>query len=166
MAKESKEVLERAHAAAEQARGYREAGEVELAAYVYAHSLEWSETAEARSGLAWTYAYAGKLEEAARECRRAIALDPEDGRASNDLGVYLMQQGQDEEAITHLLQAVQSRWNPDRHFPWYNLGRIHERRQELGEAASAYEAALGELPTFEAARKALDRIERKLGPNR
>lgn len=153
--------LKRAREAASKARALREAGDVVLAGLVYAHSLEWADTAEARLGLAWTCAYAGRLEEAMEQCRRAVLLDPEDGRASNDLGVYLMQQGLDEEALPHLAQAAQSRWNPERHFPHYNLGRIHERRGELEDAEAAYQAALLEDPAFDAAAKALERVRRK-----
>jgi Tfp pilus assembly protein PilF len=34
------------------------------------------------------------LDEATDECRRAIEIDPQFGNPSNDIGVYLTQQGQ------------------------------------------------------------------------
>ena len=159
---EERTLVERAQAAARQARVQRDLGDVDLAGYLYAHSLEWAETAEARTGLAWTFAYAGKLERAARECRRAILVDPDDGRASNDLGVYLMQQGEDEQALVCLEQAASAPVNPDRHFPWYNMGRIHERAQDRLRAAACYREALKVQPEFEAGLRALDRVLRRL----
>jgi Tfp pilus assembly protein PilF len=153
----------RTQAANELARAHREAGELELASYLYAHSLEWGETAEARLGLAFSYAYAGHLERAVDECRKAVAADPEDGRSSNDLGVYLMQLGDDDGAVPFLKQAAAAAKNPERHHPHYNLGRIFERRKDYPLALESYLAALLEDPEFDAARKALQRVRNKHG---
>jgi Tfp pilus assembly protein PilF len=153
----------RTQAANQLARAHREAGEVELASYLYAHSLEWAETVEARLGLAFSYAYAGRLERAVEECRKAVAADPEDGRPSNDLGVYLMQLGEDDDAVPFLKRAVAAARNPERHHPHYNLGRIYERRRDYPAALESYQAALKEDPDFEAARKALERVRHKRG---
>jgi Tfp pilus assembly protein PilF len=153
----------RSQAANTLARAHREAGEVDLSCYLYAHSLEWAETAEARLGLAYAYAYAGRLEQAIEECRKAEAADPEDGRASNDRGVYLMQMGEEDQAVPFLLKATQARVNPERQHPFYNLGRIYERRKEFAAASEAYQAALKEDPDFTAARKAIDRVRHKGG---
>lgn len=150
-------------AANQLARAHREAGEVELASYLYAHSLEWGETVEARLGMAFSYAYAGKLERAVEECRKAVAADPEDGRPSNDLGVYLMQLGEDDDAVPFLIQAAAASKNPERHHPHYNLGRIYERRKDYPAALDSYQSALKEDPEFEAARKALVRVRHKSG---
>ncbi|HXB98668.1 MAG TPA: tetratricopeptide repeat protein [bacterium] len=154
-------LVARSQAAVRQARVHRDRGDVDTAAYLYAHALEWAETAEARAGLAWTLAYAGKLDEAARECRRAILAEPDDGRACNDLGVYLMQSGEDEQAMVCLEQAASAKRNPDRHFPWYNMGRIHERRGEIRLAQDCYYEAVRLEPAFEAAERALERMRRK-----
>jgi protein O-GlcNAc transferase len=154
-------LLTRSQAAVRQARVHRDRGDVDTAAYLYAHALEWAETAEARAGLAWTLAYAGRLDEAARECRRAILAEPDDGRACNDLGVYLMQAGEDEQALVCLEQAAAAKVNPDRHFPWYNMGRIHERRGAAPLAQDCYGEALRLDPAFDAAQRALERVRRK-----
>jgi protein O-GlcNAc transferase len=154
-------LLARSQGAVQQARVHRDRGDVDTASYLYAHALEWMESAEARAGLAWTLAYAGRLEEAARECRRAILAEPDDGRACNDLGVYLMQSGEDEQALVCLEQAAAAKVNPDRHFPWYNMGRIHERRGEMMLAHDCYGEAVRLEPSFDAAGRALERVRRK-----
>jgi Tfp pilus assembly protein PilF len=118
---------------------------------------------DARLGLAFTYAYAGQLERAVEESRKAVAADPEDGRGSNDLGVYLMQLGDDDQALAHLQQAVAAPKNPERHHPHYNLGRIHERRKDYAAACASYQAALAEDAGFEAAKKALERVKQRGG---
>jgi Tfp pilus assembly protein PilF len=152
----------KAKAAAERGRVAQAQGDPEAAAYFFAHSLEWAETPEARVGQAQSLSYEGKLDRAIAECKKAIALDPAQGQAYNDIGVYLMQQGLDDEAEVWLQQAIHAPQMEDRHFPHYNLGRIYERRQDLPQAVTAYEAALVELENFDSAKAALDRVKRKL----
>jgi Tfp pilus assembly protein PilF len=152
----------KAKAAAERGRVAQAQGDPDAAAYFFAHSLEWAETPEARVGQAQAYSYQGKLDQAVAECKKAIALDPTQGQAYNDIGVYLMQQGLDDDAEGWLEQAVAALNMDDRHFPHYNLGRIYERRHELKRSMAAYEAALIQLPDFDSAKGALDRVKRKL----
>lgn len=152
----------KARAAAERGRVAQAQGDPETAVYLFAHSLEWAETPEARVGQAQALSYEGKLDLAVAECKKAIALDPTHGQAYNDIGVYLMQQGLDEEAETWLLQAISALNMEGRHFPHYNLGRIYERQHALGKAMACYEAALGEEASFDSAKGALDRVRRKL----
>ena len=152
----------KAKAAAERGRVAQAQGDLEGAAYFFAHSLEWAETAEARVGQAQAYSYEGKLEQAVAECKKAIVLDPEQGQAYNDIGVYLMQQGHDEDAEEWFQRSIVAARMPGRQFPHYNLGRIYERRRELNRAAASYQAALGEEPDFDGAKGALERVLKKL----
>ena len=158
------EELERlkAKAAAERGRVAQAQGDLEGAAYYFAHSLEWADTPEARVGQAQALSYEGKLEQAISECKKAIVLAPEQGQAYNDIGVYLMQLGQDEEAQVWLNLAIDAIDYSERQHPHYNLGRIYERGQELNRAVASYEAALGEEPGFESAKGALVRVKKKL----
>jgi Tfp pilus assembly protein PilF len=152
----------KAKAAAERGRVAQAQGDLEAASYFYAHSLEWADTPEARVGQAQALSYEGKLDQAMAECKKAIALDPEQGQAYNDIGVYLMQQGDEDAAIPWLQQSLDAASMEDRHFPYYNLGRIFERKQQLSQAAAAYEAALLANPAFDSAKSALARVRGKL----
>jgi Tfp pilus assembly protein PilF len=152
----------KAKAAAERGRLAQAQGDQEAAAYFYAHSLEWADTPEARVGQAQALSYEGKLDQAMDECRKAIALDPAQGQAYNDIGVYLMQQGEDDAARGWLQKALEAPHMEGRHFPHYNLGRIFERKRQLNQAAAAYEAALAEQPDFDSAKAALARVRGKL----
>lgn len=152
----------KAKAAAERGRVAQAQGDLEGSAYFFAHSLEWADTPEARVGQAQALSYEGKLEQAISECKKAIVLAPQQGQAYNDIGVYLMQLGQDDEAQIWLNLAVDSAELAERQHPHYNLGRIYERRQDLKRALLAYEAALGEDASFESAKGALARVKKKL----
>ncbi len=152
----------KARAAAERGRVAQAQGDLEGAAYFFAHSLEWADTPEARVGQAQAYSYEGKLEQAVAECKKAIALDPDQGQAYNDIGVYLMQQGLDDEAQGWFHLAIDAPKLSERQHPHYNLGRIFERHQQLKQAVTAYQAALGEDPDFASAKGALARVQKKL----
>lgn len=154
--------LLKAKAAAERGRVAQAEGDAEAASYYFAHSLEWADTPEARVGRAQAYSYEGKLDEAIAECKKAIALDAEKGQAYNDIGVYLMQQGLDDEAQGWFHRAVEAPHLAERQHPHYNLGRIFERRQQLHQAVVAYQAALLEDPSFDSAKGALERVKKKL----
>ena len=52
-----------------------------------------SPTAEAHTFLGWAYSFLGDYESAITECRNAIELDPDFGNPYNDIGAYLIQQG-------------------------------------------------------------------------
>lgn len=152
----------KAKAAAERGRVLQAQGDQEGAAYYFAHSLEWADTPEARLGQAQALSYEGKLEQAISECKKAVALAPEQGQAYNDIGVYLMQLGHDDEAQVWLHLAIEAPSFAERQHPHYNLGRIFERQRQLNQAAASYQAALQEHPDFASAKGALERVKKKL----
>lgn len=132
-------------------------GNLELAIQLYQRSISLWPTAEAHTYLGWTYSFKGQLDEAIQECRLAIEVDPDLGNPYNDIGAYLMQLNQFEEAIHWLEQACHAPRYDGRHYAWFNLGRIRERFGEYVDALRAYDIA-GELepayaPTLQAAER-------------
>jgi Flp pilus assembly protein TadD len=111
------------------------AGDLEGAIRLYQASIAEHPTAEAHTYLGWTYSFQHRLEEAIAECKRAIACDPDFGNPYNDIGVYLMELGQDDEAVSWLEKAKAARRYEPRHFPCLNLARIYEKRGDLASAA-------------------------------
>jgi len=118
----SQETITRAWEVLQDAYQAQMEGDYDRAAELYQSSLELHPTAEAHTFLGWTYHYQGKLMDAIAECKRAIELDPDFGNPYNDIGAYLIELGQFDEAIPWLQQAVESRRYEPRHFPHYNLG--------------------------------------------
>ena len=152
----------KAKAAAERGRVAQAQGDLEAASYFYAHSLEWADTPEARVGQAQALSYEGKLDQAMAECKKAIALDPEQGQAYNDIGVYLMQRNQPDQAIPWLEKAkIAPRYEP-RQFPYINLGHIYAERGELFKAISEFEGALRQAPEDERIRRHLEELKSRL----
>lgn len=108
---------------------------IDQAIELYKNSLAYHPTADAHTYLGWMYSKQGRLEEAIEECHQAIEADPDFGNPYNDIGCYLMQMGEMEQAIGWFEKAKRApRYDP-RHFPYTNLARIYLKRSQHGKAA-------------------------------
>ena len=125
------------------AGGYekQKAGELEDAMRLYKASIEEVPTAEAHTYLGWTYSFMGRYDEAIEQCKRAILVDPEFGNPYNDIGSYLIQKGQLEQAIPWLEQAKKAPRYEPRHFPYLNLCRVYMKQGQLDAAQRELEQA-------------------------
>ena len=57
------------------------------------------ENGEVLTLIGWCYSLMGKLKEAKSYCIKSIEIDPEYGAAYNDIGTYLLQEGDVAESI-------------------------------------------------------------------
>jgi Tfp pilus assembly protein PilF len=137
-------------------------GKYEHAIRLYKQSIEVYPTAEAHTFLGWTYSFQGRLDEAIAECHRAISVDPDFGNPYNDIGVYLMQQGQYGEALPWLEKAKQAPRYEPRHFPYLNTGRIYLATGDWLKALKEFEQAVEIMPDDLGARKALAKLRGRL----
>ncbi|MBI1722791.1 MAG: tetratricopeptide repeat protein [Gemmatimonadetes bacterium] len=142
-------------------RGYaqQQAGDLEGAIRLYQASIAEHPTAEAHTYLGWTYSMQRRFEEAIGECKRAIACDPDFGNPYNDIGVYLMALGRDDEAVPWLVRAVDARRYEPRHFPHLNLARILERRGDFQGVVRELGRALAFAPEDRTLRVRLRRMQ-------
>ena len=120
------------------------------------------QTAEAHTFLGWTYHFQGRLEDAIAECKRAIEIDPDFGNPYNDIGAYMIEQGNLDQAIPWLQQAIDSKRYEPRHFPHYNLGRAYLGKEMYSQAMRCFQEALEIEPRYGLARQALDSLRRML----
>lgn len=138
------------------------AGDVEAAIRLFTRSLELDPTAEAYTFRGWAYSFQGKIDEAIEECRKAIATDPSFGNPYNDIGCYLMQKGELDEAVSWLERAKRAPRYEPRHYPYLNLGRLHAARGDLASAIEEFEGALAESPEDPVALKFLEALRYKV----
>lgn len=136
------------------------AGEFDRAVELYTESLALHPTAEAHTFLGWTYHFQGKIEEAIAECKRAIEIDPDFGNPYNDIGVYLIDLGQQDEAIAWLEQAITAKRYEPRHFPYFNLGRVYLAKGMINRARELFQKSLAIEPRYTLARQALESVRR------
>ena len=124
-------------------QGYQQqmAGEYREAIELYTRSIEAFPTAEAYTVRGWTYSFLGDYDQAIAECLQAIKVDPEFGNPYNDIGVYLIEQGNWDEAIPWFEKAITAKRYEARCYPHFNLGRVHEHRHNWNRAKECYAAA-------------------------
>jgi Tfp pilus assembly protein PilF len=137
-------------------------GELAEAIALFTRSLETEPTAEAYTFRGWAYSFDGRLGDAIEECRKAIATDPSFGNPYNDIGCYLMEQGDGDGAIGWFERAKTAPRYEPRHFPYLNLGRLRAARGEIAEAVAEFEGALAESPGDPLALRFLEALRYKV----
>ena len=140
--------------------GYRHQmnGDLEAAVENYLRSIDFCPTAEAHTFLGWAYSFQGKIDDAIRECETAIQIDPDFGNPYNDIGVYLMEKGEYDEAIPWLTKAMEAKRYEPRHYPHINLGRVYAKMGKVQEAIAEIRNALKLEPNHQGARRELHRL--------
>ena len=137
-------------------------GQVEEAVELFEKSIAVKPTAEGHTFRGWALSYLGRLDEATEDCKQAIQLDPDFGNPYNDIGVYLMQKSQLDEAIPWLERAKLAKRYEPRHFPYSNLGSIYEAQRPLAGGDAEYKEALRFEPHHQPALKAVARLRAQM----
>jgi len=135
-------------------------GHYERAVEQFRASIKAYPTAEGHTFLGWSLSQLGRLDEAIAHCKSAIRLDPDFGNPYNDIGVYLMVLGRNDEAIPWLEKAIASRRYCCHHFAHTNLGRVLLQKGRLEEARRHFQRALEYDPGYAPALKGLEILSR------
>ena len=122
-------------------------------------SLKVQPTAEAYTYLGWTYSQLNNHPRAIEYAKEAIRLDPEYGNPYNDMGVYLMAQGKEDEAIPYLEKAMRAKRYCCYQDPHYNMGKIYLKKEMYEKARREFQKALAIDPNYTPAAEALERLE-------
>ena len=125
---------------------YHEEGNLPRAIALYTQSIAVYPTAESYTFRGWAYSFQGRIEEAIRECKKAIAVDPSFGNPYNDIGSYLIVQGKVDEAENWLKQAKEAKRYEGKHSACINLGRLYAAKGFLNQAVVEFELALQLFP--------------------
>ena len=153
---------QRAVATFEDAYRRQMAGDLEGAIAAYQESIALHPTAEAHTFLGWVYSFEGRYNDAIDECLAAIRVDASFGNPYNDIGSYLIAQGDLWTCVRWFRRALAAPRYESYAFPHYNLGRVYEQRHRPLDAARHYGLALEEEPGFTQAAKALRRVQARL----
>ena len=137
-------------------------GNLEEAVALFTQSLQIWRTAEAYTFRGWAYSFEGRLDEAIEECRKAIATDPTFGNPYNDIGCYLMEKGDLQDAAGWFERAKAAPRYEPRHFPYLNLGRLYAARGEVAEAVAEFQGALARNPGDPTALRYLEELKYKV----
>ena len=124
----------------------------------YQRSIALHPTAEAHTFLGWAFSHQGRPDDAITQCKIAIAVDPDFGNPYHDIGAYLIELGREDEAVGWLERAKHAARYEPRHYPYFNLARIHIKRHEILAAIRELEQAVAIEPRYVMARKELHRL--------
>lgn len=138
----------------EQAFRAQSQGQLGEAIQLYQRSLEVHPTAEAHTYMGWAYGMLGRYDEAIEQCELAIVVDPSFGNPYNDIGAYLIELGQFEEAVPWFEDALEAERYEAPHFAHLNLGRTYEKLGRFKSALGEYEKALSLAPLYRPVRDA------------
>lgn len=138
------------------------ANDYERAIELYKRSIEMFPTAEAHTFLGWVYSFQQRYEEAIEECLEAIRVDETLGNPYNDIGSYLLAQGDSYGSVRWFKRALLAPRYESYAFPHFNLGRVYENRRKFLDAARHYGLALKQKPSFKEAAVALRRMQARL----
>jgi len=152
------EILDRAIELFQDAYRHQMKGELHEAVELYRQSIETYPTAEAYTFLGWTYSFMGDFDAAINECHHAIAVDPDFGNPYNDIGAYLIEKGQIDEAIPWLEKATLAARYDNPAFPYFNLGRAWEFKHDFRRALASYQKALAIDPRYQLALAGIRRL--------
>lgn len=133
-------------------------GEIEEAIKQYKISIDIHPTAKAHTHLAEAYSLQENFTRAIEECKKAIEIDPNYGYPYNDIGNYLVKIGEPNKAVIWFEKAVRSYCYKPKHFPFYSLGKIYEKKGEWLLALKCYNRALIYNHDYEPAQDAVIRM--------
>lgn len=133
-------------------------GELDEADNYYRRSIALFPTPEAYTFSGWCRSFRQEWEEAIELCKQAIDLDSEYGNPYNDIGAYLIQQGELDAAIPWLEKALKAPRYACPFFAYYNLGQVYEECGDFDSAEEYYRCALEENPEYTLARVSLSRV--------
>jgi Tfp pilus assembly protein PilF len=153
------ELKQRAEEYFRRAFEHQQKGEFEEAIELYTHSIEAFPTAEAYTFRGWAYSFQGDFKQAIAECLKAIKVDPEFGNPYNDIGAYLIEQGDWDSAAPWFKRAITAPRYEAYCYPHFNLGRVYEHRREWGKARDHYFRALQLNRKYLLAYKALRKLQ-------
>ncbi|HEY6805889.1 MAG TPA: tetratricopeptide repeat protein [Pyrinomonadaceae bacterium] len=129
---------------------------------LYQRSIDTYPTAEAHTFLGWVYSFQSRYDEAIEECLEAIRVDETFGNPYNDIGSYLLAQGDSYGSVRWFKRALLAPRYESYAFPHFNLGRVYESRKKFLEAVKHYGLAVEQNPDFTEAAVALRRMQSKV----
>jgi len=136
--------------------------EYDLARESFLRALNFQETAEAYNLMGWSYSLEGQMEKAKKFCLKAIQTDPAYGAPYNDLGSYLLAEGEVNESLKWFELAKNSRNYQNREYPYINAGRAFMNKREFKKALQEFSMALTIAPFNEELHQTVQRLKETL----
>jgi tetratricopeptide (TPR) repeat protein len=128
----------------------------------FSKALNYKETAEILTLVGWVYSLTGKLDKAKSYCLKAIQKDGDYGPPYNDLGTYLLTEGQTEESLKWFELAKKAVNYQNREYPYINSGRAYMTLKNLPKALEEFSKALTLAPYHEELHNTVERLKKSI----
>ena len=125
-------------------------------------ALNYKETAEILTLVGWVYSLTGSLDKAKSYCLKAIQKDGDYGPPYNDLGTYLLTEGQTEESLKWFELAKKAVNYQNREYPYINSGRAQMTLKNLPKALEEFSKALTLAPYHEELHNTVERLKKSI----
>ena len=126
----------------------------------FERAAQFKTTAEVLNLIAWSYSLDGKFEKAKEYCLRAIKVDPEYGPPYNDLGSYLLRDGNIEESLKWFEMAKNAPHYHNREYPYINAGRAYMALKDYRMAMYQFKKALSLAPFHEELQDTIEKLKK------
>ena len=136
--------------------------EHDMARESFFRALNFHESAEAYNLIGWTYSLEKNYELAKKFCLKAIKTDPAYGAPYNDLGSYLLSEGETKESLKWFELAKNSRNYQNREYPYINAGRAQMNLRNYKLALKEFGMALTLAPHNEELHLTVTRLKETL----
>lgn len=135
-----------------------------VALEAFSKARNYRETAEVLTLMGWTHSLMAQLEKAKSYCLKAIKQDPDYGPPYNDLGNYLLSEGQVEESLKWFELAKKAPNYQNREYPYINAGRAFMTKRKLGRALDEFSKALTLAPYHDELHETVEKLKKSLKP--
>lgn len=125
-------------------------------------SRNYRETAEILTLIGWTHSLLAQNEKAKSYCLKAIKIDPDYGPPYNDLGSYLLSEGQIDESLKWFDLAKKAPHYQNREYPYINSGRAFMAKKDLSQALEEFSKALTLAPYHEDLHKTVEKLKKSV----
>ena len=125
-------------------------------------AFNYKETAEIMTLIGWAYSMRKNIDEAKSYCLKAIKLDPNYGPPYNDLGSYLLAEGQTGESLKWFELAKKATNYQNREYPYINAGRAYMARDEYQLALNEFSMALTLAPFHDELHATIEKLKKSL----
>lgn len=125
-------------------------------------SRNYRETAEILTLIGWTHSLLAQNEKAKSYCLKAIKIDPDYGPPYNDLGSYLLSEGQIDESLKWFDLAKKAPHYQNREYPYINSGRAFMAKKDLTQALEEFSKALTLAPYHEDLHKTVEKLKKSV----
>ncbi len=136
--------------------------EVEHAHKCFQKAQNLKSCAEVLTLLGWTYSLQDNHEQAKKQCLQAIRLDPDYGPPYNDLGTYLLNEGNIEESLQWFELAKKAKNYQNREYPYINSARAHISQKRYTQALDEFSFALTLTPYNEELQSTVTHIRNRV----